>query len=74
MVLTDLNMPDITGIQLTETIREKYSAKLLPVIMVTTQNESHDNEAAHVAGVNSILQKPFNANSLGAAMEQVLKG
>ncbi len=74
MVLTDLNMPDITGIQLTETIREKYSAKLLPVIMVTTQNESHDNEAAHVAGVNSILQKPFNANSLGAAMEEVLKG
>ncbi|MCP3890647.1 MAG: response regulator [Desulfobulbaceae bacterium] len=74
MVLTDLNMPDITGIQLTEMIREKYSAKLLPVIMVTTQNESHDNEAAHVAGVNSILQKPFNANSLGAAMEEVLKG
>ncbi len=72
MVLTDLNMPDITGIQLTEKIREKYSAKLLPVIMVTTQNESQDNDAALSAGVNSILNKPFNAKSLGAAIDVVL--
>ena len=74
MVLTDLNMPDITGIQLTEKIRKKYSASLLPVIMVTTQNESQDNEAAHMAGVNDILHKPFNAKSLGAAMDKILKG
>ena len=73
MVLTDLNMPDITGIQLTEGIRKKYSAKLLPVIMVTTQNESQDNEAAYMAGVNDIVHKPFNAKSLGAAMDRVLK-
>lgn len=74
MVLTDLNMPDITGIQLTEKIRKKYSDKILPVIMVTTQNESQDNDAAHVAGVNSILHKPFNAKSLGEAMDKLLKG
>ena len=74
MVLTDLNMPDMTGIQLSEKIREKYTAKILPIIMVTTQNESQDNDAAMVAGVNSILHKPFNAKSLGAAMDKILKG
>ncbi len=74
MVLTDLNMPGITGIQLTERIRQKYSAKLLPIIMVTTQNESQDNEEAHMAGVNAIVHKPFNAKSLGAAMDTLLKG
>jgi CheY-like chemotaxis protein len=74
MVLTDLNMPGLTGIQLTEKIRKKYSAKLLPVIMVTTQNESQDNEAAYMAGVNDIVHKPFNAKSLGAAMDRILKG
>ena len=73
MVLTDLNMPDITGIQLTEKIREKYAVDELPVIMVTTQNEATDNEAARGAGVNDILHKPFNAASLGAAMEKQLK-
>ncbi len=70
-VLTDLNMPDITGIQLTEKIREKYSKKLLPIIMVTTQNEINDNQAALEAGVNSILSKPFSADSLRKAMNKV---
>jgi CheY-like chemotaxis protein len=73
LVLTDLNMPNITGIQLTEKIRKKYSAKLLPVIMVTTQNESQDNEEAYAAGVNAIVHKPFNSTSLGAAMDKILK-
>lgn len=73
MVLTDLNMPKITGVQLTEKIREKYSAKILPVIMVTTQNEAKDNEAAFAAGVDAILNKPFNAKSLGEAMNKALQ-
>jgi len=64
IVLTDLNMPETTGIELTERIREKYSKEELPVIMVTTQNESQDYDTAHKAGVNEILHKPFNADSL----------
>lgn len=73
MVLTDLNMPDITGIQLTEKIRERYSSKLLPVIMVTTQNEVNDNEAAYNAGVNKVIHKPFNVKTLGEAMDEFLR-
>lgn len=72
MVLTDLNMPAITGVQLTEAIRKKYTRMILPIIMVTTQNEATDNDAAMAAGVNSILHKPFNAASLKAAMDKVL--
>ncbi len=70
MVLTDLNMPDITGIQLTEKIREHYSADTLPVIMVTTQNEANDEEAAKSAGVNKVIHKPFNAKSLKTAIDE----
>jgi CheY-like chemotaxis protein/HEAT repeat protein len=72
MVLTDLNMPGMTGIQLSEKIRALHPAAALPIIMVTTQNESQDNEAALRAGVNAILHKPFNQRSLGAAMAQLL--
>lgn len=72
MVLTDLNMPEITGVGLTERIRERYSATELPVIMVTTQNEAQDNKAAYAAGVNKIIQKPFNAASLKAAMAEFI--
>jgi DNA-binding response OmpR family regulator len=65
-------MPEITGVGLTVKIREKYSAAELPVIMVTTQNEAQDNKAALSAGVNKIIQKPFNAASLKAAMAEFI--
>lgn len=73
ILITDLNMPDITGIELTIQIRKKYSNKELPIIMVTTQNEAQDNEAAEMAGVDIIMQKPFNEKSLGDAINKVLK-
>jgi len=72
MVLTDLNMPEITGVGLTERIRKKYSAADLPVIMVTTQNEAQDNKAEYAAGVNKIIQKPFYAASLKEAMAEFI--
>ncbi|MBM9510905.1 HEAT repeat domain-containing protein [Desulfogranum marinum] len=67
-VLTDLNMPDISGIELTEKIRKLYSADDLPVVMVTTQSDIQDHEAATNAGVNDILMKPFNVESLRKVM------
>jgi HEAT repeat protein len=73
MVLTDLNMPEITGVDLTERIRMKYSQEELPIIMVTTQNEAQDNSAAEDAGISKIIHKPFNAASLKAAMDEFLK-
>lgn len=73
LVLTDLNMPEISGIELTKRIRTLYSPEVLPVIMVTTQSDVQDHEAAVEAGVNSILIKPFNADSLRAAMGKFIK-
>lgn len=72
MVLTDLNMPDITGIDLTRAIRASYSREELPVVMVTTQNEVNDNRAALEAGVNEIIHKPFTAESLRAVIKKYL--
>lgn len=72
MVLTDLNMPEITGVMLAEAIRKTYSPKELPIIMVTTQNEANDNDAAYKVGVNKVIQKPFNAKTLKAAMDEYL--
>ncbi len=73
MILTDLNMPETTGIQLAERVRKLYPAVRLPIIMVTTQNESQDNEAAYAAGIDAILHKPFNAEILREAINKVLQ-
>ncbi len=72
VLLTDLNMPEITGIQLTEKTRSAYSAEDLPIIMVTTQNETQDNEAAYKAGVDKIIYKPFDAESLKGAISELI--
>jgi CheY-like chemotaxis protein len=70
VVLTDLNMPDITGIDLTRSVRQHYMKDELPIIMVTTQDEAKDNRAARDAGVNGILQKPFTEGQIGKALKQ----
>lgn len=72
IVLTDLNMPDITGIDLTREIRTKFSQKELPVIMITTQNEANDNKAAYDAGIDDILHKPFTAETLKAVLNKFI--
>lgn len=74
MIFTDLNMPDISGVALTRAVRKHYTKAQLPIIMVTTQNESQDNDAALEAGVNVILNKPFNEKMLRAAMQEVFAG
>ena len=67
-IFTDLNMPHINGIELIRQVRQQFDQNALPIVMVTTQNETQDNEAAHAAGVNAILHKPFTAESLGKVL------
>jgi CheY-like chemotaxis protein/HEAT repeat protein len=69
LIFTDLNMPDINGVELAKAVRRVYSKEQVPIIMVTTQNECQDNEAAIKAGVNAILNKPFNERMLREAMQ-----
>ena len=72
IMLTDLNMPEISGVQLSAQIRKKYTSEEMPIIMVTTQNEQNDNKAAFEAGVDKIIQKPFNAKILKTAIDEYL--
>ncbi|MDR3555178.1 MAG: response regulator [Syntrophobacteraceae bacterium] len=70
IVFTDLNMPEITGIELTRRVRKIYSEKELPIIMVTTQSDAQDHEAAKAAGVSSILFKPFDKAALKRCLDK----
>jgi CheY-like chemotaxis protein len=73
IVFTDLNMPGITGVELIERTRDIYPKEELPIIMVTTQNEMQDNEAAIKAGVNEIMFKPFSSDSLKQMLKKYVK-
>jgi len=63
VILTDLNMSDITGIDLTAKVRQRFSKEELPAIMVTTPQESRDFADALAVGVNGIIHKPFTEST-----------
>ena len=72
-VFTDMNMPLISGIDLTRKIRETHSADELPIVMVTTQSESDSKDDALAAGVTEVIGKPFGAEALKQAIERNYK-
>lgn len=68
LVITDLNMPNISGLELTREIRKKYTRQDLPILMITTQSDfvEEDNSDIKIddsvltkSGINKILHKPF---------------
>lgn len=64
LVVTDWNMPNMTGIDLLRSIREDERTKALPVLMVTAENNREQIVAAAQAGVNGFVVKPFSAATL----------
>jgi DNA-binding response OmpR family regulator len=73
LLLTDLNMPKISGIELARKVREIYSPAKLPIIMVTTQSDARDDGLITSAGINEILPKPFDAPTLLAAISRYIR-
>jgi len=60
LVLLDIEMPEISGLDALKTLREAYSATELPVIMVTAKNQSDDIVRALDLGANDYLTKPVD--------------
>ncbi|HEY6360956.1 MAG TPA: EAL domain-containing protein [Vicinamibacterales bacterium] len=60
LVLLDIEMPGISGIEVLKTLRERYSAAELPIIMVTARQQSEDVVEALGLGANDYVSKPIN--------------
>src|SRR5438874_3725231 len=60
LVLLDIEMPEISGLDALKTLREAYSAIELPIIMVTAKNQSEDIVRALDLGANDYLTKPID--------------
>jgi chemotaxis protein histidine kinase CheA/ActR/RegA family two-component response regulator len=60
IVLTDLEMPNMNGVELTAYIRGREEFKGLPVIMITSRSQEKHRRMAEQAGVSTYLTKPYN--------------
>lgn len=72
LVLLDLMMPGVSGLDICREIRTLYDLAELPVLMLTASGQTRDTIAAFSAGANDILQKPFELAELRARVQSLL--
>ena len=73
MIITDWNMPEMSGIDFIRAVRANNATKLLPVLMVTTNAAEDDIVAALKAGVNNYVVKPFTPDTIREKIQAALK-
>ncbi|MGE5353316.1 MAG: response regulator [Acidobacteriota bacterium] len=71
-VITDWNMPELTGLELTKAIRADDKYTKLPILMVTTRGVKEDIIEALQAKVSNYVIKPFTPQILKEKIDQIL--
>ena len=72
MVITDLNMPKMDGVELIRHIRTKSPRRHVPIMMLTTESHPEKKEAAKAAGATCWMVKPFRPEQLLSVIGRVL--
>jgi two-component system chemotaxis response regulator CheY len=72
MVITDLNMPRLDGFGLIKALRAHPAQKYVPIIMLTTESQPAQKQAARAAGATGWIVKPFRPEQLLAVVQKVL--
>jgi len=74
MILLDIELPDVSGLQILSRIRKHPKMRAIPVLMVTSRAEMSDVTRGMSLGANGYLSKPVTVESLRAVMKQILGG
>ncbi|HKC26175.1 MAG TPA: response regulator [Thermoanaerobaculia bacterium] len=73
LVLTDINMPTLSGLELIRMIRARPEHKNLPIVAISTEREPDDARRAREAGADGYLGKPFEPETLDRLLDDVLR-
>lgn len=71
MLVTDLNMPNVNGINLIQEVRQKPGNRFMPIIMLTTESHPEQKSAGKSAGASGWITKPFRPEQLLAVVRMV---
>jgi two-component system chemotaxis response regulator CheY len=74
LVVLDLNMPDMHGIDVLRFVRRHEQYRTLPVIVLTTRGDDASREAAVGAGATTYMTKPFVPQEIAATVRTLLNG
>ncbi len=73
LVLLDIMLPYLNGLQLLAHIRQKAEWQHVPIIMLTADSNERDIQQALAAGANDYMVKPFNPRELTARLQRFIK-
>ncbi|THB62967.1 MAG: response regulator [Desulfovibrio sp.] len=73
MIVTDLNMPNMDGIELIKNVRANASYKFIPIIMLTTESQASKKQEGKSAGATGWIVKPFKPEQLTAVVHKLIK-
>lgn len=73
LILLDLMLPDIDGLQICQMIRLNDKTKDIPIIMITARSEESDKVSGLSAGADDYITKPFGIRELEARIKTVLR-
>ena len=71
VILLDLKLPKIDGLEVLKRLRADERTKLLPVVILTSSKEDSDVRAGYQRGANSYIVKPVNAPSFSNCIQQL---
>ena len=73
LVILDLNMPDLHGLEVLQFVRQQAVYRHLPVIVLTTRDDQASQAAALAAGASVYLTKPYEPQTLARHVRQLLE-
>lgn len=73
MLITDLNMPNMNGMELIKAIRALRQYKFIPIVMLTTESDAEKKKEGKGAGATGWLVKPFQPPQLVSVIKKVLR-
>jgi two-component system response regulator len=71
LVLLDLKLPKIDGLEVLRRIRERAETRLVPVVILTSSREDQDRLRGYLSGANSYIRKPIDFAHFVEAVRQV---
>ena len=73
LVMTDLNMPYMDGIELIKELRSDPELSEIPILMITTENDDREREMAISSGANAYMVKPVTGNAIEENIKSIVK-
>ena len=73
MIITDLNMPNMDGIELIKNVRGTADYKFIPIVMLTTESQDEKKQEGKKAGASGWIVKPFKPPQILSVVQKLLK-